>query len=467
MLNNLRLKFNKYNNNYKFEASIALLFMVFGMLAWKVNYALGAIPVILISAFLMVLYDDFKYGIPSSLVLLFSYGKGFEVEHFPFDIVIPVLFYVIFVLGFTIYHFKKEKLKHLKSCIGMIVLSISFIIPIFWSTLVTKEFVVFYIMYFSWLMYTILYILMCFNLNKNSFRMMVFSFSSLTLLLGFELALELYRLHTVEPDRSILSFTYYIGWGLCNEAGIIICFCMPFIFYELIKSKSIIISLFSIFKIFLCLGFIFITNSRGGLLFGGIEFISLFIVLFFIKFDMKKIKITYIVILLSIVLSIGFRYAITNDLFESIKNTIFKEGLDSNGRTDMWLDAINIWKSSFRNVVFGSGIVSEIKELSLYHEVAESFVVYHSTIFEVLVSAGLIGFIGLIIHLYEKYKMVFKKGIVFGSLLLIGYIVVDLYGMIDNTYGMYYYMVPLAILMATLRHSKNLELYNDKKLELF
>jgi hypothetical protein len=182
---------------------------------------------------------------------------------------------------------------------------------------------------------------------------------------------------------------------------------------------------------------------------------------------MKKIKITYIVILLSIVLSIGFRYAINNDLFESIKNTIFKEGLDSNGRTDMWLDAMNIWKSSFRNVVFGSGIVSEIKELSLYHEVAESFVVYHSTIFEVLVSAGLIGFIGLIIHLYEKYKMVFKKGIVFGSLLLIGYIVVDLYGMIDNTYGMYYYMVPLAILMATLRHSKNIELYNDKKLELF
>ena len=34
--------------------------------------------------------------------------------------------------------------------------------------------------------------------------------------------------------------------------------------------------------------------------------------------------------------------------------------------------------------------------------------------------------------------------------ILIGFVVVDLYGMIDNTYGMYYFMIPVVILMASL-----------------
>ena len=52
-------------------------------------------------------------------------------------------------------HFKKEKLKHIKSCIGMAILSIAFIIPIFWVRLINETNMVFYVMYFSWLMYTL------------------------------------------------------------------------------------------------------------------------------------------------------------------------------------------------------------------------------------------------------------------------------------------------------------------------
>ena len=58
----------KLNNNWKFENLIALLFIVFGILGWKFNYALGAIPTILLSVILMILSDDFKYAIPVSIL---------------------------------------------------------------------------------------------------------------------------------------------------------------------------------------------------------------------------------------------------------------------------------------------------------------------------------------------------------------------------------------------------------------
>ena len=44
--------------------------------------------------------------------------------------------------------------------------------------------------------------------------------------------------------------------------------------------------------------------------------------------------------------------------------------------------------------------------------------------------------------------------------MLVGYLAVDAYGMIDNTYGMYYYMIPLVILMAALDNDKNTDIFN-------
>ena len=41
---------------------------------------------------------------------------------------------------------------------------------------------------------------------------------------------------------------------------------------------------------------------------------------------------------------------------------------------------------------------------------------------------------------------------------------VDLYGLIDNTYGMYYYMVPLCITMATINNCSDTELFKNNEL---
>ena len=46
--------------------------------------------------------------------------------------------------------------------------------------------------------------------------------------------------------------------------------------------------------------------------------------------------------------------------------------------------------------------------------------------------------------------------------LLVGYILVDIYGMADNTYHMYYYMIAISIIMACI-DSDNY--YNNKEID--
>ncbi len=81
-----------------------------------------------------------------------------------------------------------------------------------------------------------------------------------------------------------------------------------------------------------------------------------------------------------------------------------------------------------------------------------------------LVVGGIFGVAMLALHFFEKYFQLFKKELPFVFVMLVGYLVVDAYGMVDNTYGMYYYMVPLVILMAALDCDKNTDIF--KKVEI-
>lgn len=460
-------KILKLNNKWEFEIILCIIFMLFGILGWQINYALGAIPTILLSIALMIIYNKFKYAIPAILELLFSIGTGFSVDQFPFHIVVPVVLFIAFIIFFTIYNFKKNKLKHIKSCIGMIILSISYIIPIFWCTEIDETTTLFYVMYFSWFLYTILFILLCINLDDGAFRITVFAISSLVFLIGYEIITTVIKMHFENPEESILSFWYYIGWGLCNEAGIMLCFIMPFIFYEFIKSNKIYITLFSIFKMLFLLLCIVLTTSRGAILFGGIEFALLSIVLLIIKYDDKKIKLTYFITLCSMVVVVGMAIIVRTNILDNISANIFYDKLGANGREEIYQMGIDSFTKSPRNVIFGSGIVSKIRGDALYHGRQDTFVVYHNSFLEALVSSGIIGTVGLLIHLFEKYRKTFKKGLAFCLIFFIGYFMVDAYGMIDNTYGMYYYMVPLTIVMAAFYHCDNIELFNKTKNELF
>ncbi|MBR6071665.1 MAG: O-antigen ligase family protein [Acholeplasmatales bacterium] len=453
-------RIKKLNNSWIFEYVIVLLFIVFGFIGWKYSFSYSGMGIIVLTILLLFVFNDFKYIIPAGISLLFSYNSGYEVTSFPVKIAVYGGLLIFIVVLFSLLNFKLENFKKPKSYIGIVLLSISCMIPIFWNSVITKESSLMYFIYFTWVLYVVLYFVFGVNLGKNSLRIAIFTFSSLIILLSSECLLTVLKMHNENPNENILSFTYSLGWGICNEAGIMLCFCLPFVFYELIKTKNSIISIICVLKVFACLVGIVLTTSRAALLVGGFEALVFFILTMI--FSKKKITNLVFFILLGLlsILFIHLYYGFER-LFEDIKNVVFEYGFGGDGRERLYKGAYELWSKNWLNRILGSGIVSELEHRVSYgREDALVFTVYHSTFFETLVMGGIFGILCLLFHFYEKYKQLWKKELPFVLVMLVGYLAVDAYGMLDNTYGMYYYMVPLVILMASLDNDKNTDIFN-------
>jgi hypothetical protein len=129
------------------------------------------------------------------------------------------------------------------------------------------------------------------------------------------------------------------------------------------------------------------------------------------------------------VLSICVLLIICLPLIDDIIFRVFKDGFSSNGRIKIWKMGFDIWK---KHIFFGPGICSKMMILNTPLGYQEVPLVFHSSIVEVLVVGGVVGIVFFIIHLYEKYRSLFKMDRLFIVTSVIGYVVVDLYGLIDK-----------------------------------
>jgi len=450
----------KLNNDWIFEYMIVMIYLIAGALGWVYSFSIIGMVSVILSILLLFIFNDFKYIIPAGLMLIFSYNGGYESGSIPSEVVMYAGLLIGIIVLYSIFNFKLGNLRKPKSFIGIVLLAISCIIPIFWNKVITEETKLLYFVYFGWVLYVVIYFIFGISLGKNSLRMTIFTLSSLSLLLSFECLYKVMEIMKNNPNENLLSLMYYLGWGLCNEAGIMICFALPFVFYEIIKSNNPIISALAITKAFIAMVGILLTTSRGAFLFGAIEFVTLTILM--VIFSKKKITniVFYLLFVLLGCLFIHLNYGF-DKLFEDIKNYIFHNGMSDNGRKELWDRAIKCWSESPKNKIFGSGIVSEIEKRFSFNGDDNVYIVYHSTFFETLAMGGIVGVCALCFHFFEKYKQLWKKEIPFVLVMLVGYLIVDAYGMIDNTYGMYYYMIPLVILMAALDNDRNTDIFNS------
>ncbi|MDD6250153.1 MAG: hypothetical protein PUA88_03820 [Bacillales bacterium] len=95
-----------------------------------------------------------------------------------------------------------------------------------------------------------------------------------------------------------------------------------------------------------------------------------------------------------------------------------------------------------------------IKELFIVGEVQEGQVVFHSTFFQTLIVGMIFCLVFLLIHLVQKYKMLLSLEKRLAIPLFISFIMVDVYGMMDNTYHIFYYMIPLVTIFACFDSAK-------------
>ncbi len=443
----------RLNDSKLFEYIYIIVLAILTFFCWDYFflYILGA--VVIIGGVAIVLFDDFKYMLPVGLFFIISNREGYHNNSFPIGIAICFILFAICFLIFLIRKIKKKELsfKNIKSWRGLLLLSISTILPIFWYNIIPQGMEVMYLIYFSYLLYFAIYFIFALLLNKNSFETLRISIIIMALVIVFEEMVELYTLKVNYPNLDLKTVTFYsLGWGCSNEAGILLLMAMPFCYISFIKNsdlKHYIITMLVI--LFIGVG-VLLTLSRGTYLFGFIELASLCIY----GFIRAKNRLFYSILIafsaMLFLLTIQAAFGIGNYFINIVMNGVFLDRLGDNNRFELWRNAYSFYSFDFVRMTFGTGFIAELSNSFTRTGVQLSQIVYHSTLFEMMVVGGNLGIAFLIIHFIDKYKGLKNVDKSLMVIILIGYFFVDLYGFIDNTYGMYYYMIVLVIIMASI-----------------
>lgn len=432
------LKIVKYiANNKTIWELICLLLSIMSAYYWITDSMAGyRVMILLISLFLLV-FNDIKFIIPILIYGIFiNNGSNIDVELMSQMIVMGGSCVAILFIYFLL---NKPSIKLNKNTIPLFLIALFTLIPYFWRIEVPEVLESTSLLYFSGFAYLFIYLL--FRKNKtDSVNIVLKTMTYLPLLLFIQV---FYTQNTNYIENNELLYWFNLGWGIGNEVSIMICMSLPFVFYRLIKSKyrSLMIYVFVLGIITVVLTF-----SRGGYLFVGLELFLLFL------YCLTKIKYKKLAYFITIIVGISLLYYFNSiDLLEKLflfANPGSEDAFSDSSRFTLFEQAFDLFTASFRNFIFGSGMISEF--------IGDTkFVVYHSTIFQGLVMGGMCMFIALIYHCYKKYMPLVKSKNTFASIMIIGFLCVDLYGLIDNTYFMYYYMIPLVIILASFDNMSN------------
>ena len=218
-----------------------------------------------------------------------------------------------------------------------------------------------------------------------------------------------------------------------------ICVSVPFIFYLMGKEEHLGGILFQNAKILIAIMGILLTTSRASYLFGLVEIGVLYVLLLFIAKNAKLYSNLFLIggLLVLTIIVCNKKYVI--QFADEILELVFTNGFHSESRKVLWIEGYEVWTKNWFTEIFGSGIVSVIRETPQYVGTIVAPIVFHSTIIETLSASGIIGLLILSLHIYQKYRNLSNCDRLFFVTVGIGFIIVDMYGLIDNTYHMYYY----------------------------
>lgn len=425
------------NNKYIEEIYVAMVLLI-SFLGWNYNSIVG-ISILVFSATLAIIFtNDMKYIIPIVIFLPFTIGFSFSATEVPIPLIVIVGVFVVVLTLFTV--FNGIYLSKMKSFIPLLGIGITTLIPILWFIPKNESQVMLYFVYFGNLLIALLYFLLANGIKEDGKTIISKSFMYLLMLLTLQL---IFQIIDIYGKLIITDKIFYCGWGLCNEAGIMLCFSLPFAFYLWNISDNIFLFVYRLIMIIIGCAGIILSSSRASYLFGGVIVIASFVASFFVNKNKRTIIATMILALISIIGII-----LLKDKIIKVISSVFSNGLESDGRIKLYIKAWDIITSSLRNIFFGAGSCTYIGKLFTAGGTQEGQVVFHSTFFQTMIVGGIFCLAFLLIHLVQKYKMLLSLEKKLAIPLFISFIMVDAYGMMDNTYHMFYYMIPLVTILA-------------------
>ncbi|MCU0105289.1 O-antigen ligase family protein [Acholeplasma vituli] len=285
--------------------------------------------------------------------------------------------------------------------------------------------------------------------TDESYMMRILFFASLLLLaeLSYNIGLGFFLENLEKPMRERISlgmraswFNADFGWANINDVVIHITLLMGAQFYLILKyPKNILLWIFPLLTGFV----VFVSASRGGYLSMALSF------LFYIPYVIKKTNKWGILNMIYAFIIVGLTLYELRLLVEIAYEIAIQGGWDdldsfSSSRITLYKHALDIYKEF---PVFGGGWES-MTDIGNPDRIQ----VFHSTIFHSLAVMGTFGLLGLFYYFYQTFKYLFTKRNLVKSVILIGILVSQIHGLIDNTMYMIVYTFATLILFSMLEN---------------
>ncbi len=223
-------------------------------------------------------------------------------------------------------------------------------------------------------------------------------FSKVMMYLGMVIALELVVV-IIRSDIPVTDWKYSywdVGWGNRNNIATYLILTAGLTFFLSTKYKHGWIYLAVGAFQYLC---IILSFSRGGILFGGISGV-IALVFAIVKSKNKKATLISVGVVLAVVLILYFAFM---GKVNAIIASLLSRGMDTSGRTELYIEAWELFKS---HPFLGGGLGYqgnnfEMSVVGMYW--------FHSTLFQVLGSMGLVGVAAYAYYYVTRAKLLFKN----------------------------------------------------------
>lgn len=395
---------------------------------------------LLLLALLLIWVENTVYLVPLALGIMYGYNiqnpNLNTISSLGWIYVIPVFVFVALII-----HWIRFKPKFKKGVLTK---------PYLWIALAYIASILYVNVTITYLqlslvgfIYLILYQLFRQTMKTDeSYMMRVLFFASLLLVaeLSYNIGLGYFMENLEKPLRERISLgmkaSWYhgdFGWANINDVVIHITLLMGAQFYFIIKyPKNILYWIFPLFTGFV----VFVSASRGGYLSMALSF------LIYVPYVLKKTNKWGLLNMVYAFILVGITLYELRLLVEIAYEIAIQGGLDdldsfTSNRLTLYRHALDIYKQF---PVFGGGWEAMVDIGN-----PDRIQVFHSTLFHTLAVMGTFGLLGLVYYMVQTFKYLFTHRSISKSLLLIGILVSQIHGLIDNT--MYMIIYTLATLM--------------------
>jgi O-antigen ligase len=388
----------------------------------------------------LIFFENTVYTIPILSGFLFIISNSTITFDTLNTFGLPHIVVMLVLLSFIIHLIRfKPKLKMGKLFLGLLLISISYLIPLIYTDVTLKAIAVSGV----GLIYFIFYVFL-FSTAKPKIRYLFNLLLVVNVLLVLQLMTKIYRGVLDHPNLNFIEVLNWgmnnnwgpnFGWANINDVAFYLVLTLPVYIYLIFKRPH---NVFYWFLLLIPMTMLGLSGSRGGMI--GFAVVLGLLFCFMLIHGSKSHYIS-----LGIGIFIGVIAFIAG--FDFFKQTwiVFLDTLErgsinsiSSSRIFIYQKGIEIFKM---HPIFGSGWMSI--DLVNADQPWWRLFMYHSTIIQALAAMGIFGLIALLIHYFQVFSVLFNNFTLEKQLIFIGYIATQIHGLIDNVQ----YSVPYSFLI--------------------